>query len=224
MEKLQEEWSNYTRLIKMIAEQFGSRCEVILHDLTQSYDHTIVTIENGHITNRKVGDCGSNLGLQVLSGNKKEGDIYNYITQTRDGKILRSSTTYIRNGEGQVIGAICINYDITDLIMADNILRDITMYSVSKNDVEQEVFASNVGEILDHLISMCQVMIGKPSSMMTKADKIKAIDFFDKKGAFLITKAGERICEYLGISKFTLYSYLEMARAESAEEQKDKKE
>jgi len=34
----------------------------------------------------------------------------------------------------------------------------------------------------------------------------------DKKGVFLITKAGERICDALSISKFTLYNYLDILR------------
>ncbi len=214
MKSVKDELSNYTRLIKMIAEQFGHRCEVVLHDLTQGYDHTIVAIENGHITGRAVGGCGSNLGLPVLDGKKKEGDVYNYITQTKDGKMLRSSTMFVKDGRGKVIGAICINFDITELMMVDNVLKDLVMYNASRTDAdaEQEIFASNVGEILDHLISQCQAMIGKPGNAMTKAEKMKALEFFDSKGAFLITKSGDRICEYLGMSKFTLYSYLNTSR------------
>ena len=37
-----------------IAMQFGKDCEVIIHDLTsKDMDHTIVHIENGHVTNGK---------------------------------------------------------------------------------------------------------------------------------------------------------------------------
>ena len=40
-----------------IAMQFGRDCEVIIHDLTsKDMEHTIVHIENGHVTNRKLGD------------------------------------------------------------------------------------------------------------------------------------------------------------------------
>ena len=33
-----------------------------------------------------------------------------------------------------------------------------------------------------------------------------------EKGALLITKSGTRICKFLGISKFTLYNYLDELR------------
>ena len=56
------------KILTLIELQFGSKCEVVLHDLTKPYDHTIVDIRNGYITGRKVGDCGSNLGLEVMRG------------------------------------------------------------------------------------------------------------------------------------------------------------
>jgi len=47
---------------------------------------------------------------------------------------------------------------------------------------------------------------------MSREDKIRFIHYLDEKGAFLITKSGERIQDYLGISKYTLYKYLDMSR------------
>jgi len=44
---------------------------------------------------------------------------------------------------------------------------------------------------------------------MTKEDKIRAIQFLSKNGAFLITKSGDKISKYYGISKYTLYSYID---------------
>ena len=44
---------------------------------------------------------------------------------------------------------------------------------------------------------------------MTKEDKIRAIQFLNKSGAFLITKSGDKISKYYGISKYTLYSYID---------------
>ena len=39
-----------------IAAQFGDKCEVVIHDVSSSHpEHTIVHIENGHVSGRKVG-------------------------------------------------------------------------------------------------------------------------------------------------------------------------
>ena len=45
---------------------------------------------------------------------------------------------------------------------------------------------------------------------MTKDEKIKAIRFLNDAGAFLITKSGDKVAKYFGISKYTLYSYVEI--------------
>ena len=40
-----------------VATQFGSSCEVVIHDLTRNdLDSSIVYIENGHVSNRQLGD------------------------------------------------------------------------------------------------------------------------------------------------------------------------
>ncbi|MEX2460423.1 MAG: helix-turn-helix transcriptional regulator [Paenibacillaceae bacterium] len=210
LESINEELNVLRSLLLCIASQFGEKCEVVLHDLTNGYESTILAIENGHITGRKVGDCGSNLGLEVLRGTMMDGDRYNYITHTKEGKILRSSSTYIKNMAGITIGAICINFDITDLMMAENTLKSITMHSLDQ-DVK-EVFVNDVNDLLDYLLLECQKAIGKPVSHMSKEDKIKAIQFLDVRGAFLVKKAGDKVCQFLDISKFTLYNHIDEAR------------
>ena len=60
------------KIMKGIAEQFGKNCEVCLHDDAEPYDHTIVSIINGEVTGRKVGDCGTNFGLQIMQGTSSE--------------------------------------------------------------------------------------------------------------------------------------------------------
>lgn len=211
LESVKDEIELLKSLIRGISQQFGDRCEVVLHDLTGDYDSTIIAIENGHITGRNVGDPGSNLGLEVLRGSVKEGDRYNYLTQTKKGKILRSSTVYIKNKNQEPIGAVCINLDISDFMMAENVINSITMKGMDQ-DIK-EVFVNDVNELLDFFLQECQNEIGKPVSHMTKEEKIHSIEFLDKRGAFLIKKAGDKVCKYFDISKFTLYSYLDNIRS-----------
>jgi predicted transcriptional regulator YheO len=210
LEHINDELGFLKQIIKGIATQFGDKCEVVLHDLTGDYEHTIVGIENSHITGRRIGDCGSNLGLEVLRGTDKDGDRYNYVTQTKDGKILRSTSIYVKNKEEQTIGAICINMDISDLIMAEKALKSITMHSIDQET--EEVFVNDVSDLLEYLLQQCHNEIGIPVSHMGKEDKKKAVQFLDKRGAFLIKKAGDKVCQFLDISKFTLYNLLDEVR------------
>lgn len=200
-------------IIQGIAAQFGNQCEVVLHDLTKDYGSTIVSIENGHLTGRKVGDSGTNLGLEVIKGETNAGDRYNYLTQTQDGKILRSSSIYFRNSHNEVIGCLCINYDISNFIMAESLMKQMTMSDANPEVTKvEEAFVSDVNELLDFLLNQCINEIGKPVSQMNKNDRRNAIHFLDQKGAFLIKKAGDKVCQFFDISKFTLYNLLDDVR------------
>ena len=55
--------------------------------------------------------------------------------------------------------------------------------------------------------------MGKPAALMTKDERIRAIGYLDRRGAFLISKSSERACEFFGISKYSFYSYLNEAKA-----------
>lgn len=201
-----------TQILDLIENQFGPQCEVCLHDLSKPYDHTIIDIRHGYITGRAVGDCGSNLGLEVIRGTVKNGDRFSYFTNTKDGKILRSSTIYLQDTEGKVRYAICVNVNITESVKFENYLHEINKYELGADHVSEEIFAKNVADLLGYFLNEAKQHVGKEPSEMNKNDKMKVLEFLDRKGAFLIAKSGEKVCETLGISKFTLYNYLETIR------------
>jgi predicted transcriptional regulator YheO len=229
MESVKSELPFFRSLMKGLTALFGPKVEVVLHDLKdQPYDSTIIAIDNGHVTGRGVGDCGTNLGLEVLRGNVTEEnaghpaeDRYNYATQTDGGRVLRSSSVYIHNDEGAVVGALCVNFDISDLMVAEHSIGQICQNPFrpdSNVDKEvHEVFARNVTELLDSLIQEVQQMINKPVSFMTKEDKLRALKYLDERGAFLIKKSGDKVAKYFDISKYTLYNCLESIRTGHSE-------
>ena len=119
-----EQLDFYKRLAHALALQFGSSCEVVVHDLeAKDPSHSIVAIENGHVTGRKLGDGPSHVVLEALhAGDTKLEDRPAYLTKTADGKILKSSTVFIRDEDGRAVGIFAINYDITILrAMGDTI-------------------------------------------------------------------------------------------------------
>lgn len=199
------------QLAKGISRQFGNNCEVAVHDLSESYtESSIIIIENGHVTARKVGDGPSVVVLEALHGDQsKLTDHLSYLTKTKDGRILKSTTIYIRDEGQKIIGIFSINFDITGLLMIENALNPII--SVEPTETEPERIPQNVNDLLTELIEQSVHQVGKPVALMTKDDKIKAIQFLNNSGAFLITKSGDKVSKYFGISKYTLYSYLDAA-------------
>lgn len=196
-----------------IAAQFGSSCEVVIHDLSRNPDHSIVAIINGHVSGRKVGDGASNVVMEQLRTQDPEPkDHLCYLTKTPDGKILKSSTVYIRDRKGKVSAILAINYDISRLIIMEEALRDLV--STGEEVPAEPERITNVSDLLDELIQQSVALVGKPAAVMNKEDKVKAIQFLSQNGAFLITKSGDKVAKYFGISKYTLYSYIDMNKQE----------
>ncbi len=191
-----------------IAQQFGENCEVVVHELDErDVEHTVVHIENGHVSGRKIGDGASQAVLRAQGSEKEKlEDRFNYQTRTGDGRVLRSSTVYIRNDSNKPIGVFSINYDTTDLSVAEKIIKSLNASNIETQTPERIV--QNVGDLLEELIESSVKLVGKPVAVMTKEDKIKAIQFLNGSGAFLITKSSEKVSSYFGISRYTLYSYL----------------
>lgn len=204
------------RLAKALSAQFGPNCEIVIHDLlSEDPDSSIVAIENGHVSGRKLGDGPSQVVLQALNNkDSTSDDRLCYLTKTKDGKILKSTTVYLRDEDGEAIGIFSINYDITLMLAMADALRQFTATVPDSTEHTPESISTNVSDLLDELIEQSVKRVGKPVALMTKEDKVKAIGFLNDTGAFLITKSGDKVCKYFGMSKYTLYSYMEEARGQ----------
>ena len=207
-----------------LAVHFGSNCEIVIHDLTKrEIEHSIVYVENGSISGRQVGDGPSRIVLETLKRNpSKIHDRLSYLTKTESGQILKSSTMYVRGDDDNIEYIFALNYDITSLLTVENALHSL-ITTESELELEggdgtsdgglaqpQEI-THNVNELLDSLIEQALALVGKPVATMNKDDKVKVVQFLNNAGAFLITKSGDKVASLLGISKFTLYNYMDAA-------------
>ena len=196
-----------------LAIQFGSSCEIAIHDLkTKDLEKSIVYIENGHISNRQTGDGPSGIVLETLQSDPSTiHDKLSYLTKTEDGRILKSSTFYIRDDDGSISYIFSLNYDITAFTAASTAIQSLIATKDKLPDLTGDSprqITHNVNELLDLLIEQAVAKVGKPVAMMNKDDKVAVVQYLDHAGAFLITKSGDKVSSYLGISKFTLYGYM----------------
>lgn len=200
-----------------IARHFGNDCEVCIHDLqANDLEHTICYIINGHVSGRKIGDGASKIVLETLEALKKGDNVSDHLgyrTHTSDGRILKSSTIFLKDESGKYRFILGINHDMTDFINAQSALSSIVEnIEAAGEDIYGQIPLS-VNDLLDNLIEQSVKLVGKTPALMTKDEKVKAIKFLQDTGAFLITRSGDKISQFFGISKFTLYSYIDQAKA-----------
>ena len=192
-------------LCDSIANQFGPSCEVVFHDLTQDYDHTIVAIANGHITNRTVGGPGTNAGLKALKELSPDSNSSTYMTHTKDGRTLKTTSAYFRDEQGNIVSSLCINLDVSNMLDAQ--------LNIGKE--ENECFSNDISDVLESIINDTISHIGKPGFRMSRREKIEAIRYLDSHGAFLVKRSVERVCAALDVSRNSFYAYLDDARKNS---------
>lgn len=203
-------------VVYFLGAALGNNCEVVLHDLSQP-ERSVIAIANGHITGRQVGSPVTDLVLRLLRrGGMKQDALLNYETRTRDGRKLRSSTLFIRDNESRIIGAMCINWDLTGFLAAKSVIDALCHVTKidSYGEALSERFEVDIMQVLNDLVRDAIDRAGKPVPHMTKDDKIQVVKHLDEKGAFLIKGALDQIAAMLGVSRYTVYNYLEELRAE----------
>ncbi|MCI9476214.1 helix-turn-helix transcriptional regulator [Anaerovoracaceae bacterium 41-7] len=208
------------QIADLVAAQFGSAAEVVIHDFTGELDHTIVYIVNGHVTGRTIGDAPTQSFLKYMNVNhpRKSIEKVRHISHLPNGRIIRSSTANFFDEDGTLNSSLCINQDITDLVALENAVKGLSESGqfetsvLSTNGNEFDLQPSSIHGMMDNIITEALAFIGTPPDKMNKDAKIKLLQFLDERGVFMIQKSGQKVCELLGISKFTLYNYLEEAR------------
>lgn len=195
-------------IIKGLAKHFGSKCEIVLHDYQKDFSSSIVAIENGEITGRSVGKGGTEIGLRIIQGDQSEDGLFHYTTQTKQGRRLHSSTIYLKNDEKEIIGSMCINYDMTDLMNLRTAFNQVMEPLAMASEPTETVIFSDVEDMLTALIKESLDKIGVPVAMMTRAQKREGILYLNRRGAFKIKNSTNVVAKYYNISRYTIYNYL----------------
>ena len=100
-----------TPVVDGIAATFGPVCDVVLHDYRKPGESVVAVA--GSVTGRAVGGAMSEIGMRVLARGDEAEDELNYVTRTRNGTLVKSSTMVLRDSTGAVFGALCVNVDVS---------------------------------------------------------------------------------------------------------------
>lgn len=149
-----------------IAGTFGYQCEVVLHDLSRPRT-SIVEIVNNTVTGRVVGDGIRDLVWSVLrSPNFTDDMLTNYQVTAPDGKNVKSTTILIRDEANRVIGALCINLDLSVFSNMKKSLDDLTRVTQLGPPPDKVIQVKNadVVDILDHIAERTIEEYRKPAS------------------------------------------------------------
>lgn len=200
-------------IVTAMGRTLGKHFEIVLHDITQ--EPSIVAIENSHISGRVVGDRAPELLKNMLDSVKKDEDIIlNYVIKTEEGRPLKSTTVLIRNEADEIIGAFCINIDLTNIKIAQKFLDELT--NIEEEESIRDKFPEDVEDFLDMVIQNSLEQVDKPVHLLTKDDKLKIVEYLDENNAFNIKDTINTLANELNVSRYTIYNYLDEVRAKNS--------
>ncbi len=200
---------HYIRVGEIIAEKFTPYLEVIIHDL-QNPEHSIIAIYNNHITGRNIGEGTSDIGYKKLQ-NKLPDKIVNYENQSPSGVKMKSSSLTIRNGNGEIIGSMGFNFDLSPFDNIQEFFNTITETNPSRLDQfpkQEQFFMWSVKDEIKQAINKFITTHGLQGKVLSKKDKLKVVALMNNEGHVKKRGAISIISELLAISRPTLYKYI----------------
>ncbi len=204
---------SYIPIVEGLAKTFGKNCEVVLHDFSKMQS-SILAIENGHITGRSVGSPMTEVGLKAVRKGNTKDNIINYTGKSAEGRILKSSTMFIKDENDEVLGCVCINFDMSELTVARRVINELLETSSDNEDKSEGDLTNKVNDVLTDIVENTLNDIGKPVSYMSKEEKVIIVKKLDNQGAFLIKGAIDYVAKVLCVSRYTIYNYLDEIRVD----------
>jgi DNA-binding CsgD family transcriptional regulator len=61
---------------------------------------------------------------------------------------------------------------------------------------------------LDRMIEQVEAEVGRPLAELTREEKQQVVMLLEERGAFTVRRAVEDVADRLGVSRFTVYNYL----------------
>lgn len=206
--------------VRAIGSVLASNSEIVLHDLRHPAS-SIAEITNPQVTGRKKGDS-------VLSGMRTDRAFINvmedknepvsllldYETFSPEGKPLRSSTVLYRDLAGKPFAAICINVDNSGIEQAITLLQSLSGIKAQTSatlppDPSSENNQESIENLMHDIIGSTTAASSGNSRTDIKRANLMAVRSMQEKGIFLIKGGVEKAAAALGVTRYTIYNYLD---------------
>ncbi len=212
--------SQYVVVVNFLGKALGEDYEIVLHDLTQT-DSRVIAISNGNISGRDINSPLTNAAVEMLASKVYDKCDYlnNYKGLTEDGRLIRSSTMFIKNDVGEPIGLLCINFDasrynnildnLKNIIHPQDFIKTLN-FDNKDNGVENPVekFSTDIDSLMNRIYEDTIKSVNIPTDRLTQPEKIKIISELEKRGIFKLKGSVQFISKKLSCSAASIYRYI----------------
>lgn len=148
------------------------------------------------------------------------GPLYKVSLLSADGEVLASfGSIQISTGSGSRLvlpgspAVIFIEIDARAIAAADRVLHDLaSSFELTPTPLGA---LTHLDDAITHFVAQAEAFVGKPLEEMTRSEKQLLVRFLDERGAFSLRKSVDQVAAMLGVTRFTVYNYLDSIRAPS---------
>jgi len=208
----------YIPLVDFIADIIGPHCEVLLHDIVD-VENSVIAIRNGYISGRHIGCPLTDLGFKLLQNKTflNQNALVNYRSRTDSGENLISSTYYIKDATGELIGMICVNILNSPEQLINKIPTEFPLTALFNNvarmDDNEEVtesLSTSLDIVVDDAVKNLIAKYKISAERMSGDEKSAIVQELRENGIFKIKGAITKVATTLKASESTIYRYLAM--------------
>jgi predicted transcriptional regulator YheO len=207
-------------LLGRVADAFcailGPTAEIVVHDLRRP-DNSVVALA-GNLTGRRVGSPIPDPAFLPEQLTQITGDQVDYSTLTPRGEVLRSSTVFVRDLDGKIAAAICLNLDRNKLEEAHRLISHVLGPGEPPpaEDPPLRTFAADVQQLVQMVLDDVARDLQKDRHQFSREERARAVQECDRLGIFQFRHSATVVANELGVSRATVFNYLREGRDAAA--------
>ena len=210
------ELKKYIPLLEFLSHVLGPRSEIVLQDIGSGLTSSVVYIKN-NLSGREIGAPATDFLIKILreKGYEQQDFITNYQTMTASGLTLESSSFFIKDELGELIGMICINRDNAQLQTLEQLLTEglamIQREKVDKRPPQEitENFYLNADYVVEDTIQQLTNGRNLQNEPLLKREKIKIVEVLHDRGFFELKDAIVKVAQAFQMSEVSIYKYIQ---------------
>ncbi|WP_032112326.1 helix-turn-helix transcriptional regulator [Candidatus Paracaedibacter symbiosus] len=197
--------NSFVPVARVVAKIYAPFVEVIIHDLDNQKVHHV----EGNLSKLNTGDLSKleeNLDILEASIERCTSPQVN-----KNGRLIKTISTILVDQKGDEKGLMCINFDVSKLVLTQEILTELLAPQVEaeseemfKNDWQDQIHLF-IHKFLDENKLNLEVL-------NTKQKKELVYGLFNQ-GAFNATNSANYIAGILNMGRATIFNYLKEWRA-----------
>jgi predicted transcriptional regulator YheO len=192
--------SKYLSVAEGVQKLFYPHVEVVLHDIKQN---KVAAIFNPY--SKRVPGDDSLLTKEELAFTSDV--IGPYVKRNWDGRKLKSISCVLRDERNDAVGLMCFNFDVSVFLgIADRIHDFISI--IGEVEQPESLFKDDWQEKINKYVHSYLAERQLTLDTIKRQDKKRLIEHLSQQGAFKVKNAAQYIASVIGVSRATVYNYL----------------